>query len=278
MLIRGLFSWTDPFECRRLFDVDDGSGGGGDPSGDPSDDDPSSDDPKYTESQLQDIVQKRLKSVHRELKKRDQENQTLKQRLDDLEKTLKERSDGDPPEGKHPKDDAGKLEIERQKHQRELDGIRKDLKDAVDRAEKAETRQREVERDTILTSALSDARCIDIEAGRRYFLQQISWDEIDGQWVFTTKNGNTVEIADGISAELPSYLKPSSMNGGGSGTPSGGGRKAAVQRELDSEREKLTKAKEVFRKNPRDTKATLDYRNQKKTVEALERKLQESAK
>lgn len=270
MLFRGLFSFADSFELRTFWDIDDGSGGGGAGGNAPPDaDDDDGGEPAppktYTQVELEKIIQARLKSTKRDLKAKDQQLQSLQEQVSALEKKINEPA-GEPGKG------DGQRELERQRFQREIDTLKQEAETAKQAAKASELRQREVERDAILANALAAVGCIDHDGGRRWCISQIVWDEVEQQWMFSTKAG-PVEIADGVAAELPKYLRPPSMQGGGSGIPSGSGRKATAQRELDSEKAKLEDLRKAVRKDPNNGMTLLKYTTQKKKVDALDKQL-----
>lgn len=112
----------------------------------------------------------------------------------------------------------------------------------------AEDRARKKELDVQLAGALTDADVIDVEAGRRYFMPQMVWDEDAETWLFEGKDGVRVDIVKGIEDELPPFLKKSAAQGGAGSRGSSGGSSGGKPRLVDLQ-QKVSDADKQARKS-----------------------------
>lgn len=241
-----------------LMAPDDGGGNGGEP---PT---PVVDDKKFTQADLDKQIEQRL---GRERRKLDTEKLTLQKQIDDLKAQIESAPPAPEPA---PADAKGQIELLTKQHTRVVENLNNKIVKLEADLVTEKTRRRETIRDKDLGDALQDARCTDMTAGRRYFLPVIELDETGENWVFKTKSGNHVSIKEGVTEELPAYLRPPAMEGGGSGVrqgdPSGKGTKA---KKLEAEKTKL----EELRVKAGRTNAQPDimaYQRQKRLVKDLE--------
>lgn len=196
-----------------------------------------------------------------------EQNKELSVRVDELSTKI------DPPEPVAVEDQdkpeylRGEIERLETQHKQQIDDLKTELVSEKTAREEAEYRRLETERDRQLTDALQAAGCIDLEAGRRIFLPQVERDGDAEGWTYKTKVGEFTSITDGIAEELPDYLKPPVMPGGGSGSRTGSPSKKKRQGELDSAEEKLRKAEEAARGGRQSDQ--LAYLRQKRIVEGL---------
>src|SRR5204862_2874015 len=250
--------WLD-----RVFLAPDGDGGGGagelTPAGE-----------TYTKEQLERIVQGRITKIHQDLEKEKTERAKSDQRVKDLEDKVKEIP---PPPIEPPSGDVeGRLKLLEKKHTQETESLKKSLEEETKKRTQAEQRRKELERDSDLTESLQIAGCRAdaIEIAKNAFLPKVSRDEDDEKWVYNLSDGGVVSIRDGIAAELPDYLKDSTVKAGGSGSK-GGARKAAKEAEIDSAKKLLVEL-EKKGKNSGDSQDVQNYLRQKRVVSDLERR------
>jgi hypothetical protein len=235
-------------------------------------------DKTFSQKELDRIIQDRVKSFKRDLKQKDQEQKALEKKLNDLEEKFKSigTATGGGDEGSLDlKTLQGKMEVQKQKFERELEL----LKVKADEAEKgriaAEEKQRLVERDTEIQQALVAAGCLPaaMVAGMRYFIPSVEWDADEGDhglWLFKTANGHTLTIAEGIAAELPSYMKSSTLVGGGSGTSSSKDKKRVeLQNNLKDAETKLADLQKAMRASRNEPRLMADVMQQEKLVKRL---------
>jgi hypothetical protein len=71
--------------------------------------------------------------------------------------------------------------------------------------EQAEQEKLLQQRDQLLTEALNKADCLDIVGGKRYFQDQVKYDEDEGQWKFFTDDGVDLELGEGVKENMPDY-------------------------------------------------------------------------
>ena len=160
------------------------------------------------------------------------------------------------------------------RHEREMEQARNDAAEARKIAEDERKKRRNVERDRALDSALTLAGVADKakDYAKSHFEKKIIWDDVDDAWVYKTKNGNLVDIADGVGEEMPDMFKRPAVSRGGAGTPSGlPPTRARLSAKLEQERAKL----DIFRaKGGKDTANVLAFTKQSRLVKELEAKVQ----
>jgi hypothetical protein len=225
----------------------------------------------FTQEEVNSLLAKNKRNLQ-------QENRALKERLEKTDLTLSEikaemeKSKNPPDEEQVPDTLEGKIELMEKRHQRALEEYQKKLDNLEAEKTQERTKRLEKERDTEILNALQEAGCIDHTGGMRYALPQVEWDNTEQKWIFKTKSGNFVSILDGVTEELPDYLKSPQMNSGGSGIGSGSPRKQAKIRELDDAKKKLEGFQQQAEKSGRSDHIQL-YRQQKKVVAQLEASL-----
>lgn len=114
------------------------------------------------------------------------------------------------------------------KHQQEIDSLRSTIESEKKLRLDAESRRLITERDAQLQEALASNDVVSIEGGMKFFRDNLFHDEEAGQWKYRAKDGLTFNIKDGISEELPDWLKKPSTSKGGSGS------QAALVNEIDT--------------------------------------------
>lgn len=211
------------------------------------------------------------RSYERKLKEQEQ-------RMEKLEKQLEEvRKAGAPPPP--PIEDptvAGQLELIQKKHEREREemlhkiGLLEQDRDTERKQRRQVERDRQID-DALLLAGVADSAKV---AAARYFLPNIEWDEVDACWMFKTRGGNLVSIAEGVAEEMPDFFKAPRTNRGGAGTTNGTPpRKAAVQKELETAQAKLKELQDTVKRQPQNNGALQSYNRHKRVVADLERKL-----
>jgi hypothetical protein len=198
----------------------------------------------------QDSLNAAIKSIKKEaeakIKKAEERASAVEGKLNELLAKLDKQNEPDD------KTEAGRLEAQQRKHQREVEELNKKLSELDSRATQAETRRLETLRDRALDEALVAAGCVDLKAGRRYFLPDITkQDPEDGtdleDWSLKSPTGKLVDIPTGVMEHLPKYLRNPAANVGGAGT-TGGGPKAKDKdkiKALEAEVENLRKQAEA---------------------------------
>lgn len=166
--------------------------------------------------------------------------------------------------------DAGQLEILRGRYERQTTELQNQIKKLEADVTSERSARREIERDRMVTEALSKVGCIDMTAGLRYFLPQIIFDDEEQKWQLRTKNGNLVDIADGIAEEMPNFLKPASMQNGGSGSRASSPKAQQIRRDLDKARQVLEEIKKKATQTGARQGDLVDYERQKRMVAQLE--------
>lgn len=236
---------------------------------------PSGEEKTFTQADVDKLVQDRLARDRRQHEKDTKEMrdliEALKAEIADLKKPSIPPAPTPAPAPIANPELEGQLKILERKFEGQLGGLKTELESERKKGAEERKRRLELERDRELDKALTDQNCIDLEAGRRYFLPQIDYDETDATWMFNLKAGGSVRIAQGVEAELPSYLKAATINRGGSGvTGMGRSKKADLQTQLESARKEL----EVLDANARRTGRDADLakaHQQRRRVQALER-------
>ena len=201
----------------------------------------------FSQAEVDKIVQDRLNKLNRELKKKEQAEKAQQAKLAELEAKIQVLSEPAPGTGEDidAKTLQGKLEIQKQRFERDMAALNQKVTEYDKARQVAEERQRTVERDTELQQALISAGCLPdaIVAGMRYFTPALVLE--DDRWMFTTKGNNILTIAEGVAEELPKYMKAPTMLGGGSGTGSSkDAKRIAVQNQLKEAEDKLKVAEQ----------------------------------
>lgn len=171
-----------------------------------------------------------------------------------------------------PEDLRGQMELLSKRHEREQQTLQAQLQQYKVDLEIEKRKRLETQRDKELSDALSMSQCIDMKAGHRYFLPDIEYDPEEERWMFRTASGNLVSISDGVAEAIPAYLRPATVNSGGSGSTRGSPQKAARQRNLEAEKKKLQELHETAKKSGRQ-QDLVDYKKQKAQVAKLESEL-----
>lgn len=289
MLLRN-FRFADVFlgAPQICFEPDggDGSGAGGSEGGTAvaDDDDSGEDEKKFSQKDLDKLLQDRLaranKETKQELKKKEQAHAELLKKLEALEAKFAGLGGKDDTAGDDGNLDLktiqGRLEKQKERHDLEL----AQLKAKVEEAEKgrlaAIEKQRLVERDTEIRQALLAAGCLPtaMVAAERYFIPSVVWDEDDNAWLFKTSGDNSLTIAEGIAAELPPYFRAATITNGGSGSTSSKDRKRVeLQNTIKEEEAKLARMDKLVTASGNDPYAIADARNQRMKVKQLQAEL-----
>lgn len=228
-------------------------------------------DKTYTQKEKDADEAKLRRRYDREIKEQKQKIDQLTSSIEEL-KSKVDRSTHDPVDPVA----AGQQEIEQRRYQREMEELRAQIAETKTAAETERQKRLELEKSQLLDNALLSAGVNEkhMLMARRYFAPQIVWDDLDQKWMFTTKNNNLVEIADGVQEELPDNLKPSALQRGGAGTNSGlPVHKQRKAKELEEAEKKLQDLKEAARRNGRDQTAFAAFTRQKRVVQLLQQEL-----
>jgi hypothetical protein len=254
------------YTCMATPPPDDGAlgadGGGSAPPPPPLETPPT--DAKFSDKDMAALRRKH----EREMKKRDKEFENLKAQLEEL-KTPPPPVEPEPDQ----KDLAGRLELMEKKHVRQIDDLQIQLSTAETKAAEERENRRRIERDRLLDKALEMAECTNKNRhiAVDHFRTKIAWDEVDEKWMYRTKNGNLVDIMDGIQEEIPDIFKEPRTNRGGAGTQSGmPPNKARLAQQLEHEEQKL---KEIYAKGGRMRSNVQKFQQQKRKVNELKEQL-----
>lgn len=260
-----------------LFEPDDGAGGGAGGSGSGSavlegvEEEEEVEEKKFSQKDLDKYLQDRVKNIKKELKSKTTEYEDLQKKVAALEAKVAE---GQTPSDNHDKTLDGKLEAQQRKYEGQLEEIKRKLDEAEKGRLAAEQKQRLVERDTELQQALVASGCVDLVGGQRYFVPQIEWDEDDQKWMFRTKSGHLLSVAEGVEQELPKYMRNSSMATGGSGTGSSKDKKRTeTQNKLKEEEAKLEQLAKEMRRNQNADQFAAAVLKQRAVVQKLKQEL-----
>lgn len=236
----------------------DGSGGNSEPK-------------TFTQEQLEQIVQGRLSKLQEQLASVKADSSKKDKDLEELKKKVEELSSR-PPTPPSSQDDSvdGRIKLLEQRYKSEVTSLKESVDQEKQLRVKETERRRAVERDRELSEALQLAGCRPdaLEVAARYMLASIVFDDGDEKWVYNIRAGGVVSIRDGVAAELPDYLKDSSIKSGGSGSKSGN--KASIKEaKLKTEREKLETLSKVALASGSEQDIAA-YQIQKRVVQQLE--------
>lgn len=252
---------------RVFFSPDDPAGG--DP---PADDPPES---KFTQAEVDKFVERRLASVRRENEKalktvQDQvalANQQNKELLEKLEALTKPQ---DPPGSRELQ---GQLDLQAKRHEQETVALKKEIEELRISAAQEKQLRMATELRKQLQDALNKAGCRDLLVGERFFLPQIQFDEVEGQYIFNTKKGTVLSVEEGVADELPDYLRVPAMQTGGSGTRNGATRNSEKRRMLEDAKRELKELKESAHKGGGKPDLVTKVMQQQRKVNELEKQL-----
>lgn len=122
------------------------------------------------------------------------------------------------PSGKVPPWQAELKKLER-KQERELRAKEERLERLQQELEAEKLQRRELLRQKLLDDGIAAAGgAVDRRGALRYFKDQIFWDDDEGEWLYRSDDGDTLDVVDGITRDMPDWLKPSKLRGSGSGT------------------------------------------------------------
>lgn len=273
--VQNNFGFFAPGSFRVFFAPDDGAGAAGavvdgeegseeddDSEGDPQ----PADKPKWSEAQLQQMIQRRVAKANKEIEKRDAQIESLRKTLEELQESVGSGGDGDDPHEK------GRLEVQLQKTKSRLAEVEAELQRAEKLREEAETKHRQGERDRMLQDALAEIQCTDPKRAARFFRDNLFFDQEEEEWVYQTESGGIVSIADGVAAECPDYWKPASLQGG-SGTRSGSPKMQKVRGQIQEKKEKLKELEQKAVNTRANPGVMVQMRKLKKEIALLENEL-----
>ena len=148
------------------------------------------------------------------------------------------------------------------KHQGELDALRQTVETEKKLRLDAEQRRLLTERDAVLQEALSDNDVVSVEGGMKIFRDSLYYDSDAGKWKYRAKDGLTFDVKEGVSEEMPDWLKKPSTIKGGSGS------QAALVGAIDSKVSEVKTAQERAAKTG-DTNDIAIYQRRKRELDAL---------
>lgn len=258
-------NFLDALTERIFFAPDTGGGDGG---GDGNDE-------TFTKEQVEQMIQGRvtkLKSTVAELQKQLTDAQKTGEKVAALEAKIAELSANNPPTPANPSDLEGKLKLLESKHANEIKQLTEKVSTLNTEREAEKTRRMQVERDTALGEALTEAGCRPdaISVGKAFLGNQVSYDAEEERWVYTLRTGGTVSVKDGVTQELPDYLKEPTLRNGGSGSSSGG-KNSQKRTALQEAKAELQKAQQAAMSGREDDMAK--YMSLKRKVGQLEAEL-----
>lgn len=156
-----------------------------------------------------------------------------------------------------------KLEQIQRDHENERKTFQQQLKEAE---EKSRKQKLEFE----LTEALNGKTC-DIKVAKRYFKDDIKWDDLDERYVVEDENGRTFPLKEGVDVLMPDFLRVSRVQRGGSGgvgvPGSSSSKKAHKHKQLKAA---VEKAKEAA-KQQGTSQARFAWQKAKRELEQFER-------
>ena len=247
-------------ESRIFWDSDNGGGTGGG-------------DETFTKDQVEQMIQGRISkmkadnaALQKQLADSDAAN---KAKLSELEAQLAAlKKPDDPP----PSDLEGIKKLMESKHSKELQAINEKIAKLESEKALEKNRRMNAERDTELLLALRKAGCRpDAETiAKTHFIPSVSYDEEEERWVFNLKKGGTVRVEEGVTEEIPDFLKEPIMQNGGSGSSSGA-RATAQAKQLEAEKAQLAQLKERAASGRDDD--VQKYLQKKRMVGQLEQQL-----
>lgn len=158
----------------------------------------------------------------------------------------------------------------------ELVSERAALRKAEDERKQLEALRREADKKALLLGIAGDpeVNAVDGEAVRRYFWDDVVWDDKLGRHFFRDPEGNLVDTKTGVRSSFPDFLRKPASQAGGSG--SGGSRAASPESELKTAREAAEAAETVARRT-QSSQHILEYQRAKKHLQVLERKVAQAA-
>jgi len=192
----------------------------------PPDKPPSSPPAKtFTQDEVNKLMAKERKSMERKLQ---EQNESTQKQIVELQQKMSQ-----PPEPKPSDTDVkGQLELMEKKHKREQEALEEKLVQTNSALAQEKKKRLETERDKELGDALQTVGCVDMTMGRRFFLPDIEYDEDESRWMYRTASGNLISIIDGVQENMPNYLKPPAMQGGGSGSARGAAGKGSTKQRV----------------------------------------------
>jgi len=260
-------------------DSGDGTGGSGD-GDDGGDGDSGSDGGSqavYTEQQFQEQIKRyRLneqKKREKAIQEKDEHVILLQQKLTEMEQKLEKLEDSG--------DKGGEIELIKKSYDRKMSEIEARLQEEQRKREAAEQKQKSAQRDAMLRDAISRGKCRDVEAGYRYLIHNVVWDdELDDEeptWkIKPDKGGAFIPITpENVAELLPDWMREADNNSGGAGTHSGARGRTRKQNDLDSAIQKLEDLRKLSQTEP-SQQNVMRYMQQKRDVEKLQRELANS--
>jgi uncharacterized phage infection (PIP) family protein YhgE len=248
-----------------------GEGGGtNDPPANPPAPENPPEDKRFTQAELEDHIQKRLKTIKRDAAAKDEAIKKMQEQLTQLQSQLDKKKEEETP----PSDVQGQLVLMQQKYERQIEGLNSKIDELTKQLTDQTQKRKFGERDRELDAALIKAGCNNMKLGRNGLIPQITYDEVDGKWIYNLESGGTVSIEEGVEAELPDSLRRPKAERGGAGSSSNG-RRGQKTSELEAEKQKLAKLYETGKATgkPQDVHS---YNLQKRKVLELERQLAET--
>lgn len=234
---------------------------------DVSDDDGTSEPPVDPATEFKTLLDARTKE-HAKTKA------ALEKTITDLQSRLEKLEKPNPTNPEPPIDtstDGGRLRLLEIQYKKDMEKITGDLNAAKQREEQEKSRRQALEIGGALRDALVSANCKPdaFQVAESYLRSSIKIDDEDGSLYFELKGGGQVSVTEGVSAELPEFLREPIIKGTGSGAKSGN---VAQRNEIATLEAEILKMEKSLESNRTDT-AVVQLRQAKKRLTALKTSL-----
>lgn len=169
---------------------------------------------------------------------------------------------------------------------KEVEEMRKTLEHEAEMRKKAEEERRvhaearrEADRRSILAAIAAEIDAVDAEAVRRYFSEDLAFDDKTQRFRFRLPNGKLIDVWIGnrinpeILAAVPEWLRRPLLRSSGSGAHGGSAPQPSPADELREAREEAQRAFEAARTNPNNQAAIAEYAKARRKLLELERRV-----
>lgn len=232
---------------------------------------------RFSQTEVNDIVSKRLAT---EAKRTDKLIKDMQAQIETLKNNPNPSpAPTDPPLPPNAGDQTaeGRLKILEQKFTQMQSSLTGKLEILQKEKDDEKKKRLEMQRDAEVRDILNEIGCVELQAGLRQFLPQIEQDGED--WVYRMRTGEIITIKEGITAEMPAWLKaPRTGDRGGAGVTGARAQKAQATSDLQREKTKLDDLRKAAEKSGGgDTTAIVKYKQQQRVVRELEDKLKKAS-
>lgn len=177
--------------------------------------------------------------------------------------------------------DAGNFEIAQKRWEREREELKNQIAQLQSKLENEEKTRLNLQKDRLIDDALTKAGIEEKHRvlARRFIEPQVAWDELDSTYMFKTDMNNLISIDEAVQEFLPDSVKPPKVRQGGAGTQAGiPARAQRIQREIEREKQILTKLEKAAQSRRSDNSAFTAWTQQKRKVADLEKQLSAAVK